>query len=116
MMMNSSMILANQNNQLWQLEQHQEIQRARQIGRGMGVRIYQSVFKHKVGGNNKIGKNLQWTMGQDLETMEERRWSKQKKGDLLPVMELANLKIGENCKEKEKNAATAADTMASHKE
>ncbi|KAK9226421.1 hypothetical protein WN943_011468 [Citrus x changshan-huyou] len=63
--MNSSMILANQNNQLWRLAQHQEIQRARQIGRGMGVRIYQSTFKHKAGGNNKIGKNLQWTMGQD---------------------------------------------------
>lgn len=52
--------------------------------------------------------------------VEERRWSKQKKGDLLPVTGLTNLKIGENCKEnekeKEKNAATAADTMASHKE
>ncbi|KAH9745743.1 hypothetical protein KPL70_004193 [Citrus sinensis] len=34
----------------------------------MGVRIYQSTFKHKAGGNNKIGKNLQWTMGQGLET------------------------------------------------
>lgn len=68
MTMNSSMILANQNNQLWQLAQHQEIQRPRQIGRGMGVRIYQSAFKHKAGGNNKIGKNLQWTMGQGLET------------------------------------------------
>ncbi|KAH9794122.1 Septin and tuftelin-interacting protein 1 [Citrus sinensis] len=48
--------------------------------------------------------------------VEERRWSKQKKGDLLPVTGLTNLKIGENCKEnekeKEKNAATAADTMA----
>ncbi|GAY51674.1 hypothetical protein CUMW_136030 [Citrus unshiu] len=69
----------------------------------MGVRIYQSTFKHKAGGNNKIGKNLQWTMGQGLET-----W---RRGD-----DPSRRREKEKEKEKEKNAATAADTMASHKE
>lgn len=115
--MNSGMTLANQKDQLRQLAQHKEIRRARLLERGMGVRILHSAFKHKAGGSNKIGKNLQWTMGQGLEKMEERIWSKQKKGDILPVTGLANLKIGENYKkEKEKKAATAADTMASSEE